>query len=192
MRSDLIGRNPAAHVKSPQPLTDQEKRALTQAEIAALLAAARGTRFDAPIGLTISTGLRRGELLALYWTDLDLGKGRLHVRRAVSFIHGKPQFHEPKSKSRRTITLSIETIRLMRRHRTAQNERRLASPVEWPEDELVFTSSVGTVWSFRNFLRDYRVCSRGRTSQTPRQSTGIRSDTARRHSGSRLAHPSLR
>ncbi len=157
LRSDLIVRNPAEHVKSPLPPSDLEKRALTQIEIAELLRTASGTRFDAPIGLTVSTGLRRGELLALRWADLDLKDGRLHVRRALSFVAGRPSFHEPKSKGRRTITLSSETVRLMRRHRIAQNERRLASPVEWPEDEMVFTSSVGTVWSFRNFLRDYRV-----------------------------------
>jgi integrase len=29
--------------------------------------------------------------------------------------------------------------------------------VKWPEEELVFTSTIGTVWGFRNFLRDYRA-----------------------------------
>lgn len=155
VKSDLIDRNPADLVAPPPLATDNEQRALTKQEIVSLLRAARGTRFADPIRFTLATGLRRGELLGVRWDDLDLGDGRLDVRQSAVFVLGKPEFHEPKSKSRRSITLSPETVKLLRAHRVAQSERRLASAVAWEHPELVFPSTVGTIWNARRFYADY-------------------------------------
>ena len=156
VKSGLIAANPADHVKAPPLPTNDEKRALNEAEIGSLLSSVSGTRFDAPIRLTLATGLRRGELLALRWSDLDLDGGRLNIRRAVGLAHGEFSFHEPRSRSRRSISLSPATVKMLREHRAAHAERRLAAPVEWEHPDLVFPSSVGTIWHFRRFVRGYR------------------------------------
>jgi integrase len=157
VKNSLIVTNPAQHVKAPPVSTAKEQRALNEDEITSLLKAAAGTRFDFPLRLTLSTGLRRGELLALTWNDIDLDEGRLNVRQAVSLANGEFSFHEPKSKSRRSISLSPATVQLLRRHRTEQNEQRLRSAIDWSRPELVAPSSIGTVWHFRRFLRGYRA-----------------------------------
>lgn len=155
-KSGVLLTNPADLVKAPPIPSTDEQRALTQDEIALLLSAASGTRFDVPIRLTLATGLRRGELLALRWSELDLDEGRLNVWQTVSYAKGKFRFHEPKSRSRRSIGLSPTSRQLLRRHRLEQNERRLAASVDWHHPDLVFPSSIGTVWSFRRFYLDYR------------------------------------
>jgi integrase len=65
-----------------------------------------GERLEALYVLALTTGLRRGELLALRWDDIDLESPQLHVRRAIQRIDGKLQVMGPKtSSSRRTVVL---------------------------------------------------------------------------------------
>jgi len=77
--------------------------------------------------LTGMTGMRRGEVCGLLWADVDLDAAQLRVRRQLGVISRKLAFAErPKSDhGRRTIDLDAETVRILRRHRAAQNE---ASP----------------------------------------------------------------
>ena len=64
---------------------------------------ANGERLEALYVLALMAGLRRGELLALRWDDIDFGSRQLHVRRAMQRVNGKLQVAEPKtSSSRRT------------------------------------------------------------------------------------------
>lgn len=66
---DLIAVNPAASVKLPK-VTENRTRYLSPPELKAALAAAPDW-MRAPIALAALTGMRRGELLGLKWTDLD-------------------------------------------------------------------------------------------------------------------------
>jgi integrase len=53
-----------------------------------------GERLEALYVLALMTGLRRGELLALRWDDIDFGSRQLHVRRAMQRVDGKLQVAE--------------------------------------------------------------------------------------------------
>lgn len=135
-----------------------ERRALTQNEIAALVRAAGGTRFDVAIRLAIVTGMRESEILGLRWADVDLDGRRLTVRRALSYAYGKMAFKEPKSaRSWRTIELSATTVAMLREHRTRQAEHRLHVGPVWQEHDLVLPSGEGKPWLPRDFYRDYRT-----------------------------------
>ncbi|MGA8274512.1 MAG: site-specific integrase [Candidatus Sulfotelmatobacter sp.] len=65
--------------------------------------------------LTLSTGLRRGELQTLHWSDLDLTHGRVHVR-------AKPQYDFlPKDWEERVVPFSQEVADILRKHKRAPN-----------------------------------------------------------------------
>jgi integrase len=108
------------------------------------------------------TGMRRGELGALRWRDLDLDAGLLTVRRALAKVEGSWRIVEPKTEaSRRTVDVDTSTIVTLRRHRQALLERRLALGAGWSEHDLVFPALAGgpadlDAWgkSFRRAVRD--------------------------------------
>jgi integrase len=71
VRWDLIARNPADAVKAPRP-APEEMRPLSAEEARRLLDAAEGDRLEALYALAVTTGMRRGELLGLKWSDINL------------------------------------------------------------------------------------------------------------------------
>jgi hypothetical protein len=88
-RMELVTRNVATQVKAP-PLSSQRRLGLDLAEAKRLLKVIDGERLEALYVLALTTGLRRGELLALRWVTSisDLGNfmfaGRCNVSMASS------------------------------------------------------------------------------------------------------------
>ena len=78
-RTELVTRNAAALAAAPR-LTRGTSDALTADQAEKVLAAARGHRLEALAVLALRLGMRRGELLALDWSDIDLEAGELTVR----------------------------------------------------------------------------------------------------------------
>lgn len=93
-RMDLVPRNVARAVRSAS-LTRTERRALTPAEAATLLAQLEGDRLEGVFVLALSTGLRRGELLGLRWQDIDLEGRTLFVRQTLQRVDGQLRFLPP-------------------------------------------------------------------------------------------------
>lgn len=77
--------------------------------------------------LALATGMRQGELLALRWRDVDLGRGLLQVRSGgVHPTKDRLDFFEPKTaRSRRQIILPQAAVRVLKRHRVRQAGERL-------------------------------------------------------------------
>ena len=74
--------------------------------------------------LELSAGLRRGELLALQWDDLNLGTGELRISRQVSRVRGKLTVSHPKTDAAlRTMVLSPAVMQQMRRYRKQVDSR---------------------------------------------------------------------
>jgi integrase len=158
VKGGIIARNPLDTVSAPSVKAKMERRALTEEEIAALLAAAQGTRYDIPIRFTLASGLREGELLGLAWEDVDFDGATINVRQALRYVAGKADFGPPKSeRSRRVVELSAATINLLRAHRREQAEHRLKLGTLWQDRGLVFPSLIGTPWLARPFYRGYRA-----------------------------------
>jgi integrase len=156
-RMELVTRNVATQVKAP-PLSNQPRLGLELAEAKRLLQVIDGERLEALYVLALTTGLRRGELLALRWDDIDLGSRQLHVRRAIQRVDGKLQIVEPKTSSaRRTVVLPQFAVRHLRQHKERQDGERLALGDAWREHGLVFASSIGTPIEPRNLNRRWDV-----------------------------------
>jgi integrase len=157
---ELIPRNPASAVDRPRVGTrpGQAIRALSAEEVAELLAAAAGTRLYTPILVAVTTGLRRGELLALHWADLDLDKGTLSVNCALEETGAGISFKAPKTaQSRRTMPLPATTVQALRDHHRAQAELKLRAGPAYGDQDLVFATPLGAPWIPSNFGRTFRT-----------------------------------
>ena len=149
VRWNLIARNPCDLV-SPPRRKRFEIRPLSMQQIQQFLAVARGHRQEALFILALATGMRRGELLALKWQDLDLEQGALQVRRILTRIPSKLpgrgyEEAEPKTdKGRRSIALPSLAAEALRGHRLRQTEAKLKAGPGWQDHDYVFCTSIGT------------------------------------------------
>jgi len=118
---------------------------LTAEEAQRLLAVAKGHRLEALLTVALTTGMRRGELLALQWKDIDWKGGSLQVRRSVNRYAGQGfKVSEPKTKqSRRKIALPLFVLEALKGHRTRQLEERLQAGTAWEDHGLVFSNIYG-------------------------------------------------
>jgi integrase len=163
-RQRRISVNPCELVDPPR-VEQKEMQALDPAGAAALLKACGQSTIGAAIVTSLGTGLRRGELLALKWGDVDLKAGMLTVQRAVERVDRSTRFKEPKTRrSRRTISLPRFVVDRLRRHRTDQAQWFYANALgRTTADTLVFERG-GEAWipntfgtAFTRALRDAGV-----------------------------------
>ena len=142
VRLGVLFKNPAQQVKPPKP--DREIKILGKDEIRTLLKSAKGDWLYLPVLVAVTTGLRRGELLGLRWSDLDLNAGTLTVNQSIERIKGELTFKAPKTKtSRRSITLPALTIQALQEHRAVQARERLKLGLGRDQRGLVFTRADG-------------------------------------------------
>ena len=122
-----------------------EAAALQLAEIPKMLAGLRGKPLYPIAVVALGTGMRRGELLALRWCDVDLDAGTLRIERSLEQTRAGLRFKQPKSvRSRRTVSLSPAVVSELRAVWRAQQEQRLALGLgKAPPDGLVFANRDG-------------------------------------------------
>ncbi len=113
----LLLKNPAAACKAPTT-HPKEMQVLTQEEMQRLLIQAKENDCYELLLLELTTGLRRGELLALQWDDLDFQTGELRVQRQVQRIRGELTVTQPKTRSSiRSIILPPPILDILKDHR---------------------------------------------------------------------------
>lgn len=135
----LIASNPVEDVSKPA-VEHREIEVLAPTETAAVLAAARTTRLFPIIVVALGTGMRRGEVLGLRWSDIDLERRTLTVAQSLEQTKGALRFKAPKTKkSRRTIALSPALVEELQTHRARQAADRLALGMGKDPAGLVFT-----------------------------------------------------
>ena len=84
------------------------------------------------------TGLRRGELCGLRWSDLDLDAKRLVVRHTITTVnHRIVEGNVKTARSRRSVDLDAETVRLLGAHRARQLEERMLVGAVYQDRDLV-------------------------------------------------------
>jgi integrase len=152
----LVARNVADAVTPPRP-AHYDMRALNPDEVKKLLDAAKGTEIECLLLLALDTGMRQGELLALTWDDIDLEEGALHIQRTARQYAGEGIVTGPTKthRSRRRLSLAVQTVAMMREHRRVQNERRLKVGPAWHGNNLTFPLVDGRPFPARNVYRDY-------------------------------------
>ena len=124
----LILANPAQGCKLPQ-LEKREMKILPQEKIGMYLAEAEKRGLLAAFYLELTTGLRRGELLALQWTDLDIENRTLAVTKQVNRINGELVVSPPKTRnSIRTLALPQQAVDLL----IAEHKKHSRNPYMFP------------------------------------------------------------
>jgi integrase len=160
VRDGLIARNPAAAVTRPG-VARSEARHLGADDVTAVLRAAESSRYHRALVLIASTGLRKGEALALSWDRVDLEAGVLRVAATIARVAGRLVITEPKTeRARRTVPLSPAVVALLRRQRLEQKADRLRAGNQWTDTGLVFTTELGGPVDPRNLLRVIEAAAR--------------------------------
>jgi integrase len=135
----LIAGNPADRVKPPH-VGEMKIEILTEVQVGQVLAKLRGDPLYPLVALALGTGMRRGELLALSWGNVDLDANKVRVARSLEQTRAGLRFKSPKTRSgRRTISLPASIAVDLRLYRVAQQELRLKPGAgKITEDTLVF------------------------------------------------------
>ena len=159
----IVPRNVADAVDQPQN-RKHELRVLTQDEALHLLDETAGTTAGALFALALGSGARRGELLALKWSDLD-GR-RLSINRTlVDVVNGQPVYGTPKTaRSRRQVTLPAYAVDALAQHRDRQTFERKALGADYADHGQIFAHPTGEPitgdavrWRFEAALKQANV-----------------------------------
>src|SRR5262249_55369682 len=119
VRWQLIARNPADAVKPPK-VERRQMQVLDAVATAEMIEAARPYSAFVPILLGGLCGLRRGEIAALRWRNVDLDAGQLAVVASIEQTKTGCREKETKSGRARTVALSATVIEELRRQRLQQ------------------------------------------------------------------------
>ena len=127
----LIFRNPADSCKLP-PAKSREMKVLAPEEIQRLLIQAKEDGCYELLLLELATGLRRGEILALQWDDLNFRTGALRVERQVHRVKGELVVSPPKTKAgNRTVLLPAPVLNVLQSYKqTVRSRWMFPSPVK--------------------------------------------------------------
>ena len=170
VRTELLTRNVAAllgdddlpKVVKPKPV------ALTEVELRTLLGEAqrpttRSKRrgyvsaqpwFFPAVAFAAYTGARRGEVLALRWSDVHFSQRSVMIERSIT---ERMEFKAPKNDRSRIISMPETLCEILRAHRATQAQERLAIGTSYQDDGLVFARADGTPinpWSFGRAVLD--------------------------------------
>jgi integrase len=143
VRWELVSRNVCDLVTVPR-IVSREVVPLDIAQARRLVNHVRGHRLEVLLTMAVVTGMRRGELLALRWSNIDFDRRHLLVLHSVDFI-AKYGYVEDKPKTaagRRVISLPDFLLDMLKQHRTHQLEIREATP-NWQDHDLVFPNLSG-------------------------------------------------
>lgn len=167
----MVSRNAAALVDCPRGSAPKLDDALDLEQAEKLLKAARDTRFEAVVMLALTVGLRRGEALALRWSDVDLEAGTVTVsatlKRRVGVRKDRTQgpslfLDRPKTdRAARTVAVPAATIGRLREHRRRQLEARLVAGSKWADGDFLFTTPFGRPLDPDNFTTAFQDFTEG-------------------------------
>lgn len=161
VRDGLLLVNPAdkADPPSAKSAKSPEMRSWTAGELRVFLdqRANAGDELLIAWTLLVSTGMRRGEALALRWADVEFEGARLSVRRSATVVKHHGQGEEiilgpPKSGHSRTVDLGPGPLAALKAHKTAQGTLALALA---RDDAYVLANLDGTLRHPDRFSRKF-------------------------------------
>jgi integrase len=143
LRWQLLARNPADAVKPPK-VERGKMNTYDIGQTAELLQGLRGNRMFIPTVLAVLCGLRRGEIAALRWGQVDFDAGHISVEQSAEQTRQGVRYKAPKSGRARTVAISAMVAAELRAHRIAQVEGLLSLGVRLSEESFVVAQPDGS------------------------------------------------
>lgn len=142
VRWEVLSKNP---IETVDPVRERpaKTRLWTPTEARAFLDAAASHRLHAAFYLLIASGLRRGEVLGLRWSDVN--RDGISIEQTLVLVRTQPSFTTPKtSDSERFVALDDETLAILAAHRMRQERERQACGAGGQDRDLVFCTEIDT------------------------------------------------
>lgn len=137
VKMDLIKKNPAELVELPKTKKYQAQ-VYDADEVQNLLESVMDTDMEVPIALLVGLGLRRGEVLALRWQDVDFERGKVHIRRNMVKVGAEIIFKDPKTEtSNREIEIPATLLKLLQRERKRYVANKLKMGIQFEDNDLI-------------------------------------------------------
>ncbi len=154
---ELISKNVAALVRVPLPRTRKNKPwSVDEARRFLESARTEGDPLYAAYVLILVLGLRRGEVLGLPWTAVDLNAAELNVSWQLQRVRGELLHRETKTEaSDAALPLPDICVTALRVRQEQQERSKKAAGDDWRDSGLVLTTRYGTPFEPRNFNRSF-------------------------------------
>ena len=140
--------NPMANRRVLLPkLTKRRPAVLDATKLQALFDRAQNTRLYPLVVLAAATGCRRGELLALEWSDLDEAASEINVSKSLEQTKAGLRIKTTKSEEARRFSVPEWALEVLRAHRQEQQHDRQMFGKDYDEHNLVFCQPGGAYYS---------------------------------------------
>ena len=151
VNNDMINKNPAAYIKTPEIIT-KVSNVLEPEQQIRFLEVAKNAKYGDIFILMLCTGMRIGETIALKWDDINFTNEELYVKRTINLVKDlenpnakwRKEYGTPKTKSsERTIPLQSTAIRLLKEVKSKQEENIKNLGNAYENENLVFPNDLG-------------------------------------------------
>jgi integrase len=142
VRWQMIARNPVDAVDPPK-VERSSMRTYDLAQTAELIDASRASRMAITVLLAVLCGLRRGEIAALRWRNVNLAAAQLAVTESAEQTKAGVRYKQPKSGRARTVALSLRVVNELRSHRIQQAQELLGLGLPLTDETFVVAQADG-------------------------------------------------
>jgi integrase len=151
---EMLIRNPAAAIDAPKA-DPAPMQTYDVAQTAQLIEAVRGKRLFVPVILAVLCGLRRGEIAALRWRNVDLSQGQLAVVESAEQTKAGVRYKEPKSGRSRTVALTATVLAELKTHRIEQAQELLKLGKRLADSDFIVAQADGSPYRPHSLGQDW-------------------------------------
>jgi integrase len=156
-RLELIEKNPVKLVPSPKKGTPNHNF-LDEEQLQKILNYSKGLWIHDYIKIAVATGMRRGEMLGLEWPNVDLENSKISIIKALKRTSKGIELSATKtSSSRRSIAITEDTVKVLKRIKSEQAKRKLKMGENYnTEFNLVFCEKNGRYCNPNSVTRRFK------------------------------------
>lgn len=165
VRTRLLTENPNLYTTIPKK-EKYEAKILSKEEVEKILREAKDEELYPIIITTVYTGMRKGEVMALKWENVDFKERKIHIRGSLCRIqeepdkngrrHARYEILEPKTKkSIRTVPMLDEVYNALLEQKKRQNRQKNKYSDVYLDNDLIFANEIGDFIEQRTFMENY-------------------------------------